>query len=33
LIKPMNYLLIYLNFIDQIIVNHDKRRDPLQHNP
>jgi hypothetical protein len=29
----MNYLLIYLNFIDQIIVNHDKRRDPLRHTP
>ena len=24
LIKPMNYLLIYLKFIDQIIENHDK---------
>ena len=24
----MNYLLIYLNIIDQIIENHDKRRDP-----
>jgi hypothetical protein len=29
----MNYLLIYLKFIDQIIVNHDKRRDPLRHSP
>jgi hypothetical protein len=29
----MNYLLIYLNFIDQIIINHDKRRDPLRHSP
>jgi hypothetical protein len=29
----MNYLLIYLKIIDQIIVNHDKRRDPLQHSP
>ena len=28
----MNYLL-YLNFIDQIIVNHDKHRDPLRHSP
>ena len=27
----MNYLFIYLKLIDQIIVNHDKRRDPLQH--
>jgi hypothetical protein len=24
--KPLNYLLIYLKFIDQIIENHDKRR-------
>ena len=23
----MNYLLIYVNFIDQIIVNHDKNQD------
>ena len=30
MIKPMNYLLIYLNFIDQIIENHDKHRDPMQ---
>ena len=30
LIKPMNYLLIYLKFIDQIIENHDKCRDPMQ---
>jgi hypothetical protein len=30
LIKPMNYLLIYLKFIDQIIENRDKRRDPMQ---
>jgi hypothetical protein len=30
LIKPMNYLPIYLKFIDQIIENHDKRRDPMQ---
>jgi hypothetical protein len=30
LIKPMNYLLIILKFIDQIIENHDKRRDPMQ---
>jgi hypothetical protein len=29
----MNYLLIYLKFIDQIIINHDKRQDPLQHGP
>jgi hypothetical protein len=27
----MNYLLIYLKFIDQIIVYHDKCRDPLRH--
>jgi hypothetical protein len=26
----MNYLLIYLKFIDQIIENHDKRRDQMQ---
>jgi len=26
----MNYLLIYLKFIDQIIENHDKRRHPIQ---
>ena len=25
----MNYLLIYLKIIDQIIVNNDKRRNPL----
>ena len=25
--KPMNYLLIYLKIIDQIIGNHDKRWD------
>jgi hypothetical protein len=25
----MNYLLLYLKFIDQIIINHDKRRDPI----
>jgi hypothetical protein len=25
----MNYLLIYLKLIDQIIENHDKRRDPM----
>jgi hypothetical protein len=31
--KAMNYLLIYLNIIDQIIVNHDKRWDPLRHSP
>ena len=29
----MNYLLIYLKFIDQIIVNHDKHRHPLRHSP
>ena len=28
-IKPMNYLIIYLKFIDQIIEYHDKRRDPM----
>jgi hypothetical protein len=28
--KAMNYLLIYLKFIDQILENHDKRRDPIQ---
>ena len=27
----MNYLLMYLKFIDQIIINHDKRRDPLRY--
>jgi hypothetical protein len=26
----MNYLLIYLKFIDQIIEDHDKRRDRIQ---
>jgi hypothetical protein len=26
----MNYPLIYLQFIDQIIENHDKHRDPMQ---
>ena len=26
----MNYLLIYLKFIDQIIENRDKRRDSMQ---
>jgi hypothetical protein len=26
----MNYLLIYLKFIDQVIENHDKRPDPMQ---
>ena len=26
--RSLNYLLIYLKFIDQIIENHDKRRDP-----
>jgi hypothetical protein len=26
----MNYLLVYLIFIDQIIENHDKRRDRIQ---
>jgi hypothetical protein len=26
----MNYLLIYLKFIDQIIENHDKRQDRMQ---
>jgi hypothetical protein len=26
----MNYLLIYLKFIDQIIKNHDKHRDRMQ---
>ena len=26
----MNYLFIYLKFVDQIIKNHDKRRDPMQ---
>ena len=25
--RSLNYLLIYLKFIDQIIENHDKRRD------
>jgi hypothetical protein len=29
----MTYLLIYLEFIDQIIVNRNKRRDPMQHSP
>jgi hypothetical protein len=28
--KPMNYLLNYLKFIDQIIENHDKSRDRMQ---
>ena len=28
LIKPMNYLLTYLKFIDQLIKNRDKCRDP-----
>jgi hypothetical protein len=28
--KPLNYLLIYLKFIDQIIENRDKRRGPMQ---
>ena len=27
LIKLMNYLLTYVNFIDQMIVNHDKHQD------
>ena len=31
--KPMNYLIIYLNFIDKIIINHEKRRDPMRHSP
>ena len=26
----MNYLLIYLEFIDQIIENRDKRRNPMR---
>ena len=25
--RSLNYLLIYVKFIDQIIENHDKRRD------
>ena len=29
----MHYLLIYLKVIDQIILNHDEHRDPLQHSP
>jgi hypothetical protein len=28
--KAMDYLLIYLNFFDQIIENHDKRQDRMQ---
>ena len=27
----MTYLLIYLLFINQIIINHNKRRDPMRH--
>ena len=29
----MNYLLIYLKCIDQIVVNHDKHRDSMRHSP
>ena len=29
----MTYLLIYLKSIDQIIVNHNKRQDPMRHSP
>ena len=29
----MNYLFIYLKYIDQIIVNHDKCRDSVRHSP
>ena len=29
----MNYLLIYLKFIDQIVINHDKHQVLLRHSP
>ena len=29
----MNYLFIYLKITDQIIINHDKRQDPMRHSP
>ena len=29
----MNYLLIYLKIINQVIENHDKHRDLMRHSP